>query len=94
MGDAAFLEVKERGSLITVPTTVFFGSKKRKDAIFLEVKRERIADFGNAVFLEVKREDAVFLEVKIKRIADFWDAAFLEVKREDVVFLEVKRERM
>ena len=49
MGDAAFLEVKERGSLITVPTTVFFGSKKRKDAIFLEVKRED-------VFLEVKRE--------------------------------------
>jgi hypothetical protein len=38
-GDAAFLEVKERGSLITVPTTVFFGSKKREDAIFFGSKK-------------------------------------------------------
>ena len=60
MGDAAFLEVKERGSLITVPTTVF-----------LEVKRDRITGFWDAVFLEVKREDVVFLEVKRERIADF-----------------------
>jgi len=44
LGDAAFLEVKERGSLITIPTTVFL-EVKREDAVFLEVKRERIADF-------------------------------------------------
>ena len=81
MGDAAFLEVKERGSLITIPTTVFL-EVKREDAVFLEVKRERIADFWDAAFLEVKREDVVFLEVKRERIADFLEGK----KRGSLIF--------
>ena len=70
MGDAAFLEVKERGSLITIPTTVFL-EVKREDAVFLEVKREDV------VFLEVKRERiADFLEGKKRGSLIFGDALF------------------
>jgi len=55
---------------------------KREDAVFLEVKRERIADFWDAAFLEVKREDVVFLEVKRERIADFLEGK----KRGSLIF--------
>ena len=60
MGDAAFFGSKRERITYYRTHHCFFRSKKREDA----------------VFLEVKREDVVFLEVKRERIADIWRMLF------------------
>ena len=64
MRDAAFSEVKERGSLITVRTTVCLEVKTGRMLFFLEVKRERIADFWGCCFFRSKKRGCCIFESK------------------------------